>query len=76
MSDDAIYRSLQQHLDRQAVGFPSVKSGADIRLLRRLFTPEEARLALHLSCRPLPTDTVVASAAADRAAKHLFRRVA
>jgi len=48
-TDDSIYRSLQEHLDKQAVGFPSVKSGADIRLLKRLFTPDEARLALHLS---------------------------
>ncbi|HEY6000831.1 MAG TPA: hypothetical protein VI078_16210 [bacterium] len=66
MDDDAIYRSLQQHLDAQAVGFPSVTSGADIRLLRRLFAPDEARLALHLSYRPLPTATIVASAGPDR----------
>ena len=69
--DDTSYRSLQQHLDKQAVGFPSVKSGADIRLLQRLFTPEEARLALHLSCKPLPIDRVVKSAAADWAAERV-----
>lgn len=63
--DDTIHRSLQQHLDKQAVGFPSVKSGADIRLLRRLFTPEEARLALHLSYRPAPTVRIAQDAAAD-----------
>jgi ferredoxin len=63
--NDSIHRLLQQHLDHQAVGFPSVKSGADIRLLQRLFTPEEAKLALHLTCKPAPTDAVVAAAGAS-----------
>ena len=51
-AEDSIYRRLQEHLDRQPVGFPRVRSGADIRLLKRLFTPEEARLACHLSHTP------------------------
>jgi Na+-translocating ferredoxin:NAD+ oxidoreductase subunit B len=46
------YRKLQRHLDRQAVGFPATLSGAEIRFLSRMFTPEEARLALHLTYRP------------------------
>jgi Na+-translocating ferredoxin:NAD+ oxidoreductase subunit B len=58
MDQTDILRQLQQHLDRQAVGFPAVKSGADIRLLQRLFTPEEARLALHLTFRSAPTEEV------------------
>lgn len=62
-SDDEIYRLLQQHLDKQAIGFPAVRSGADIRILRRLFTPEEAGLALYLSYKPAAT-----AAIADRAA--------
>ena len=61
-TDTDIYRRLQQHLDSQAVGFPAVKSGADIRLLKRLFTPDEAKLALHLSYRPFPTSAVAQSA--------------
>ena len=69
--DDPIYRLLQQHLDRQAVGFPSVKSGADIRLLRRLFTPEEARLALHLTYKPSATGAVEAGAGAESTADEI-----
>ena len=68
-ADDTIYRTLQQHLDQQAVGFPSVKSGADIRLLQRLFTPEEAKLALHLSYKPAPTDRIAKNAAAELSAE-------
>lgn len=47
-NDIEIYRKLQKHLDKMPVGFPSVKSGADIRLLKHLFTPEEAKIAIFL----------------------------
>lgn len=49
---EQIYRKLQQHLDKQAVGYPATKSGAEIRLLQRFFSPEEARLAMHLTYKP------------------------
>ena len=52
-----IYRLLQRHLDKQAVGFPAAWSGADIRLLKRLFSPDEAKLALHLSYKPNADET-------------------
>jgi Na+-translocating ferredoxin:NAD+ oxidoreductase subunit B len=55
---DKIYRDLQRHIDRQAVGFPATKSGAEIRILKRVFTPEEARLATHLSYRPRSIDQI------------------
>ncbi len=47
--EDRIYRDLQEHLDRSPSGFPSAKSGADIRLLKHLLTPEEAKMATMLS---------------------------
>ena len=62
---DRIYRRLQQSLDRQAVGFPAVLNGADLRILKRLFAPDEARLALYLSCEGAPTDEVARRAAAE-----------
>lgn len=49
---EQIYRKLQQHLDKQAVGYPATRSGAEIRLLKRFFSPEEARLAMHLTYKP------------------------
>ena len=52
LNEDEVYRELQQHLDSQAVAFPAAKSGAEIRLLKRLFTPDEARLAMYLSYKP------------------------
>jgi H+/Na+-translocating ferredoxin:NAD+ oxidoreductase subunit B len=55
---EQIYRDLQRHLDRQVVGYPSTKSGAELRLLVRLFTPEEARLALRLTYKPTSLGTI------------------
>ncbi len=50
--EEQIYRNLQQHLDEQAVGYPATKSGAEIRILKRFFSPEEAQLAMHLTYKP------------------------
>ncbi|MFW9879287.1 MAG: ATP-binding protein [Candidatus Thorarchaeota archaeon] len=47
-SDD-IYRNLQVHLDKQTVGFPATKSGSDIRLLKQLFPPEQAKMTMMLT---------------------------
>jgi electron transport complex protein RnfB len=51
-SVDKVYITLQKHLDKQAVGFPATKSGVEIRILKQLFTPEQASLALHLNYQP------------------------
>ncbi|MCU0611535.1 MAG: 4Fe-4S binding protein [Candidatus Eisenbacteria bacterium] len=47
--DDAVYRKLAEHLDHLPGGFAPSTTGADLRVLRRLFTPEEAALAVHLT---------------------------
>ena len=46
--DSDIYRALQEHLDQMPIGFPKADSGSDIRLLKHLFTPEEAEIATFL----------------------------
>ena len=45
------YRTLQQHLDKQAVGFPSTFNGIELDLLKEMFTMDEAAAALHLNYR-------------------------
>ena len=47
--DDQVYRDLQKHLDKSPTGFSAAKSGADIRLLKHLLKPEEAKIAISLS---------------------------
>ncbi|OGD59161.1 hypothetical protein A3K78_03000 [Candidatus Bathyarchaeota archaeon RBG_13_52_12] len=44
-----VYQRLAEHLDRLPDGFAPSEDGAEIRLLKRLFTPEEAELAVHLT---------------------------
>jgi len=53
------YSKLALHLDNLPGGFPSSESGVELRILRRLFTPEEAELATHLTLIP-ETSRVVA----------------
>jgi H+/Na+-translocating ferredoxin:NAD+ oxidoreductase subunit B len=47
-----VYRRLQRHLDKMPVGFPPTASGVELRILRRLFAPQEAEVALLLSAVP------------------------
>jgi len=49
---DDIYKKLAKHLDDMPGGFPATESGVELRILRRLFTPEEAELALSLTLLP------------------------
>ncbi|MFC1975441.1 ATP-binding protein [Chloroflexota bacterium] len=43
------YRKLAKHLDQLPGGFAPSDTGAELRLLQRLFTPQEAELATHLT---------------------------
>ena len=47
--EDQIYRDLQVHIDNQALTFPALKSGAEIRVLKHVYDPEEAKMALYLT---------------------------
>jgi len=58
MESDTLYKHLREHLDRMAVGFPATESGVEIRILKRLFTPEEAEIALELSAIPEPAAAI------------------
>jgi ferredoxin len=58
ITNDEIYVRLQQHLDRQAIGFPASKSRAELRILRHIFTPHEAEIATYLSYKHAPLDAL------------------
>jgi len=47
-----IYEKLAKHLDKLPAGFPRTESGVEIRILQRLFTPQDAELTLHLTLIP------------------------
>lgn len=50
--EEKVYESLAVHLDRLPAGFPRTSTGVEMRILRRLFSPEEAALAQLLGLKP------------------------
>jgi len=58
-----VYRKLQKHLDNQAVGFPATKSGAEIRLLKHIFSPRQAEIAACLNFKPQGLEAIYKRAA-------------
>ena len=57
MSDQP-YRELQQRLDTYSLGFPATDSGIEIRMLKRLFSEEDAKMFLALSPMVEPPEPV------------------
>jgi electron transport complex protein RnfB len=72
-----VYRKLARHLDDLPGGFPPTESGVELRILRRLFTPEEAELALHLLLIPEESQVIAhrAGVSAQEAAQRLDEMV-
>ena len=51
-NDDTVYRKLQEYLDSLPIDYPETESGVEIRILKSLFTPQEAEIALKLKIIP------------------------
>jgi len=62
-----IYRKLQEHLDKLPGGFPATESGVELRILKKLFSPEQAELALHTQLMPEPAAAIAQRAGLDEA---------
>ena len=60
-----VYKKLAQHLDNTPGGFPPTESGVELRILERLFTKEQAQLALHLFMMPEPVESISERAGMD-----------
>jgi len=64
MSED-VYRKLAQQLDAIPNGFPSTESGVELRLLAKIFTPEEAALASVMRLTREPAADIAARVGAE-----------
>jgi ferredoxin len=53
-----VYVKLQKHLDNQAVGFPATRSGAELKILKHIFTPQEAAIACCLNYKFESLETI------------------
>jgi NAD-dependent dihydropyrimidine dehydrogenase PreA subunit len=55
MTEETVYHQLRKEIDeRMPVGLPVSEDQSEIDVLKQLFTPEEAALAIHLSALPEP----------------------
>lgn len=69
MSED-IYRKLARRLDAIPNGFPATESGVELRLLAKIFTPEEASLAAVMRLTTEPAADIAARAGVDPGAAY------
>lgn len=60
-----IYRKLAERLDTIPNGFPATESGVELRLLAKIFTPEEATLASVMRLSYEPAADIAARAGVD-----------
>ncbi len=74
---EEIYRRLAQRLDTIPNGFSATESGVELRLLAKIFTPEEATLAGVMRLRSEPAADIAARAGvAPDAAQHTLEEMA
>ena len=58
MKEQDLYKKLRRHLDSAPIPLPASPSGAELRLLKHLFTPQEAEVALALNVVTEPLEKI------------------
>ncbi|MBI4595609.1 MAG: 4Fe-4S dicluster domain-containing protein [Candidatus Tectomicrobia bacterium] len=53
-----VYEQLQERLDKFPQGYPKTESGVEIKILEKIFKPDEAELALHLRPNMEPVSAI------------------
>jgi len=51
MSED-VYTRLREFMDKMPIGYPETPDGVEIKILKKLYTPEEAELTMKLKTEP------------------------
>jgi Na+-translocating ferredoxin:NAD+ oxidoreductase subunit B len=57
-TDDKVYRRLQRHLNKQAIGYPATRSGVELNILRHIFDPDEAEITTFLNYKFEPIELI------------------
>lgn len=60
-----VYQKLRKQLDQYSVGYPTTESGIEIKILKKLFTEEEAEIFLQLSMLPETSEAIALRAGSD-----------
>lgn len=78
-NNDQIYKKLQRHIDRQTFAFPATRSGAEIRILKHVYSPQEAQVAMCLTHEPETKETIYPRArhlvASERALVEVLNKI-
>ena len=64
MSED-VYTRLREFMDTLPGGYPATSSGVEIKLLEKLFTPEQAELTMQLQQEPEEVQSIAARIGMD-----------
>ncbi len=77
MTTNPVYDRLASALDRLPNGFPRTKSRVELRILEKIFSPEEAAIASRLSGRWEPVEEIAARLGlpAEEATQKLFKMI-
>lgn len=65
MSDD-VYTRLREFMDTLPGGYPATPSGVEIKLLKKLFTPEQAELTMKLGQEPEEVQSIATRTGMDQ----------
>ena len=74
-TENGAYRKLQRHLNKMPVGYPATKTGVEIKLLKSIFTPEQARVATHLDYMHKSIDQIYETAKVEVDSKEDLKRI-
>ncbi|MEW6555465.1 MAG: 4Fe-4S binding protein [Actinomycetota bacterium] len=55
---DELYIRLREYMDAMPGGFPSTDSGVEMKILRKLFSPEDAKMVLCMTRHPEPAAAI------------------
>ena len=55
---ETIYKKLAKQLDKIPNGYPETTSGVELKILAKLFTPEEAEIACRMNLTPKSAETI------------------
>ena len=62
-----VYQQLANYLDNLPAGFPPTDTGVELRILKRLFSQQEARIAPGLTMMPEPVAAIAQRMGRDEA---------
>jgi len=64
MSED-IYVRLREFMDTMPAGYPTTPNGLEIRILKKLFTPDDAEMVMKLKTAPEEVSAIAARLGID-----------